>query len=119
MAYFFGRLVPGAALHLAGAAVTTIALRTWARRRVEREWAAAWDEVVTDDADGEVERFCGTANVAEQGAAAEFEPGFVAAHALAESAGEDADFHHGCDWFGSRRFHQRIRTLGFWGRGCQ
>jgi hypothetical protein len=43
MARLFGRLVPGAILLLAGAAVATIALRTLARWRGEREWAEAWE----------------------------------------------------------------------------
>jgi hypothetical protein len=37
------RLGAGAALLLAGAAVTAITLRTLARWRSEREWAEAWE----------------------------------------------------------------------------
>jgi hypothetical protein len=42
MVKLFGRLVPGAALVIVSAAVTTIALRTLARWRGEREWEEAW-----------------------------------------------------------------------------
>lgn len=43
MVQLLGRLVPGAALVIVGATVTTIALRTLARWRSEREWEEAWD----------------------------------------------------------------------------
>jgi hypothetical protein len=43
MARLLCRLAPGAALLLASAAVTVIALRAVARWRGEREWADAWE----------------------------------------------------------------------------
>ena len=43
MVHLLGRLVPGAALVIVGATVTTIALRTLARWRSEREWQEAWE----------------------------------------------------------------------------
>jgi hypothetical protein len=43
MGHLLGRLVPGAALLIVGATVTTIALRTLARWRSEHEWAEAWE----------------------------------------------------------------------------
>jgi len=61
------------------------------------EGAAAGDEVASDDADGEAGAPGFGADVLEEGAVAETEAGFVAAHAGAETAGEDADFQRGVD----------------------
>jgi len=56
------------------------------------EWAAAGNEVAFNDADGEAGAFGFGADVLEEGAGTEGEAGFVAAHAGAKAAGEDADF---------------------------
>ena len=42
MGRFIARLIPGAALAVGAAAVTTITLRTLARWREELRWAKAW-----------------------------------------------------------------------------
>jgi len=43
MIRLLGRVIPGAALAIMGATAATIALRTLARWRSEREWEEAWE----------------------------------------------------------------------------
>ena len=61
------------------------------------EGAAAGHQVAFYDTDGEAGAFGFGTDVAEEGAGAEAEAGFVAAHAGAQAASEDADFVRGVD----------------------
>ena len=61
------------------------------------EWATTRDEVAGNGSHGKSGGFGCGADVAEHRSIAETQTGFVASHASAQSAGEDADFEDGRD----------------------